>query len=186
MEIEENLLIERFNNRHSEAFSEVYLLYYDELFYFASKLYKGTEVSPNDVLQDTFINLWETKKQRFNELINIKAYLFISIKNSFKNYITHRKQIEKHSLQTQLDDDNFITFIAETELFSVMNEAINLLPDECAKVFKCYLEELTTKEIAIKLNKSENTVYAQRRNAIAILRKKLSKEKMLLLIILLK
>lgn len=112
-----SLLLNKFNDRDNSAFSEIYLMYYDDLFYFASNLYRNSDVSACDVVQDTFLNLWESKKQRFEGLINIKAYLFISIKNSFKNYLTHKKYIEKHRYSIQLDSDYFITQIVKQRYY---------------------------------------------------------------------
>lgn len=177
-------LLNQFNDRNNLAFSKIYLLYYNDLHYFASNLFKGTEVVASDVIQDIFLSLWENKRQKFDELINIKAYLFISTRNSFRGYIRHNKHIQKHQKYVSRDNDFFVSQVFETELFSFINESVNLLPEECAKVIKEYLKGLDIKEIAGKLNKSEYTVYKQKKYAIDILKKKLSKDKLFILTIL--
>lgn len=179
-----NLLLKKFNNRDSIAFGKVYSLFYDELFYFSAKLYLDSEISPNDIIQDIFVNLWEQKKQKFNGLINIKAYLFISIKNSFKNYLRHKIQVDKFKNYTLLDSDNFIVQVVETEIFSFISNSLKLLPEEIKIVFTNYLEGLETKEIALKLGKAESTIYSQRKSAIKILQKILNKDELLIIYIL--
>lgn len=181
----DSLLLNKFNSRDRNAFGEVYLLYYDELFYFASKLYKNTEVASDDIIQDVFAALWEIKSQKFDSLINIKAYLFISVKNNFKNYLRHRSHIDKFNYYSLLDNNKFITYIAETEIFSLLSEAVNLLPEETGKVFQSYLNGLDTKEIATKFKKAESTIYNQRKEAINILRRKFSTDKMMIILFLL-
>lgn len=180
----ELLLLEQFNNRDRGAFGKIYLQFYSDLFYFASNLYRGTEISADDVVQDVFLGLWEARKQKFIGIINIKAYLFISIKNKYKDYIKHQKQIDIHRNFVVLDDDYFVSQVAEAEIFSFIKEAVDLLPEECKRVFTEYLNGLDIKEIAKKLNKSEFTVYKQRTNAIKILRNKLPKDKLLIFMIL--
>lgn len=176
------LLLNQFNNRDNSAFSKVYLHYYNDLYYFASNLYRETEIVASDVIQDVFLSLWENKKQKFDGLINIKAYLFISIRNNFRAYLRHNKHIREHHEYVSRNDDFFVSQVFETELFSFLTETVNLLPEECAKVIREYLNGLDIKEIAEKLNKSEYTVYKQKQYAIEILKKKISKDKLMIFI----
>lgn len=184
MDNKTQILLDKFNNRDRRAFSEVYLLLYDELYYFASNLYRGTEISAGDVIQDIFVKLWETRKQKFVGMINVKAYLFVGIRNSFTTYINHQKHIDKYRGFVELNDDYFISQMAETEIFSYIDEAINLLPDECGKVLMCYLEGLNVKETAVRLKKTESTIYTQRKDAIDILKKKFPTDKMFIIMML--
>lgn len=178
-------LLDLFNNRDVVAFSQIYTLYYDDLHYFAQSLYGHSEVSADDVVQDVFLSLWEAKKNKFGTLSNIKAFLVISIKNRFKNYLDHRKSIDKHTKALLLDDDYLVTRIVETEFTSLLRSASELLPEECSKVFIEYLNGFDVKEIAERLNKSEFTVYKQKTKAISILKRKLTKDKLLVIMFIL-
>lgn len=181
----ELLLLEKFNNRDCVAFGTVYNMFYDDLFYYTSKIYRGTELPAYDVIQDIFLNLWEMKRQKFSGLNNIKAYLFVSIKNNFKDYLKHQKSKDKYKSDIESDDDLFVAQMMEMEVFSFLNEAVDALPSECCKVIKSYLEGYETKEIALMLNKTESTVYNQKKAAIDQLKKNLPKDKMLILMMLL-
>lgn len=171
-------LLKRFNEGDADAFGEVYSLFYDELFHFTLKLYMGTEVVASDVIHDIFIHIWQNKKQVFDDLINIKAYLYVSIRNGFRNYVTHKKCIDRYHVSSILEDDLFVTQIAESDIFSMLDQALGLLPRDCAEVLRYYFDGWQIKDIAEKLNKPERTVYNKKYEGIAILKNKLPKGKL--------
>lgn len=166
-------LLLSFNNRCVESFSEVYKLYYDEFYFLAKRLFYNTELHPDDVVQDIFINLWEHKSKKFDTLSGLKLFIYVCIKNRLRNYYDHKKHIEKHR-HLSLLENKFSSQVAETEIFSIITHAIHLLPAECAKVFKLHIDGWEIKDIASSLQKSESTVYKQRQEAISILKKKLT------------
>lgn len=176
----EKSLLNGFNNRNAYAFGEVYNLYYTELIYFTRHIYRDPEVNANDVVHDIFVKIWKTDSLVFSGLVNIKAYIIISIKNSLLDYIKHKKQIRKFNKAIAEDPDNFISQIIEAETLSITFEVIKLLPQEMSKVFKLYLEGWEVKDIALKLGKKESTIYAQKRDAISFLKEKLPNSKLLL------
>ena len=169
-------LLSGFNRRDQTAFGELYTLYYDELFIFTNNLFRGTEVDSYDIIHDIFMKLWQSEHVVFEDLINIKAYIYVSIKNSFKSYITHKKYVNTHSSELIADSDYLVTQIIESETFSLINQAINILPKDCAEVLRLHLDGWDIKEIATMVGKSERTVYNKKYEAIGILKKKLSKE----------
>lgn len=180
-----SLLLSHFNDRDNSAFCEVYEIIYGELFYFTSSVYRDTEIVASDVLHDIFIKLWESKSVKFNTLLSIKGYMYISVKNKFRDYISHRKTKDKFTSTLRVTDDYFVSQIAESETLSIVNEAVEALPAECAKVFRMFIDGWEVKDIAKSLNKSQSTVYAQKQEAINILRRKFPKDKMLLIMLLL-
>lgn len=174
-------ILKDFNRRDVCAFGLVYNLYYTELTYFARQVYRGTEVNANDVVHDILIKIWKTEKLVFEALLNIKAYIIISIKNSFLDYIKHKKQIHKFEKIIIGDPDNFVSQIIEAETLTLTSEMMKILPQEMAKVFKLYIEGWDMKEIALKLGKKESTVYSQKRDAISFLKKRITEDQFLIL-----
>lgn len=177
------LLVDRFNNRDNSAFEQVYRLLYNELYHFTMKICHDTPIIPNDIIHDIFIKIWEMKERKFANINNLKAYIFIAIKNQFRNYIDHKKSIEKYNENLKIDKYNFVSEIVETETLSIINQAINVLPKECAKVFRLHLDGWQVKDIALHLGKSERTVYIQKQEAISLLKKKLNNKILLLLLL---
>lgn len=172
----EQKLVSLFNSRDSEAFGIVYLNIYKELFRFTSKVVHDTNLEADDVIHDIFINIWESSMRDFKSINNIKAYIYVSVKNYLRNNLDHQKTINRFAKEILEDDDYFAIKVAEVEVYSILEVSMKLLPDECLKVFKLYIEGYTIKEIAEKLNKNINTVYTQKRDAFTFIKQKLLKD----------
>lgn len=181
--VKEKLLLKEFNNRKSDAFGEIYNQYYIDFHLYASKLYTNTPILAEDVIHDVFISIWQNQNIVFTELLSLKAYIIISIKNKFKSHINHVKYergYEKHLTF----ENNFTIDIIENNIYSNVEQMLNLLPNDCAKIIKLYLDGWKPDEIAQKLGKSPQTVYNKKQEAISILRQKLPKDKFYILLFL--
>lgn len=172
----EQKLISLFNNRDSEAFGTVYSMIYKELFHFTTKIVHSTNLEADDVLHDIFINIWESDMRDFKSLNNIKAYIYVSVKNYLRNNLDHQRAINRFTKEVLEDDDHFAIKVAEVEVFSILEMSIKLLPEECLKVFQLYVEGYTVKEIAKKLDKNINTIYTQKHDAFTFIKQKLLKD----------
>ena len=175
-------LLSRFNERDVAAFGEIYSLFYDDLFYFALKLYENTNVEPEDAVHDTFLKLWQLPRTKFESLAGLKAYLFVALRNEFNQYVRHNYYVErykKHELQTR----EFEFDVLESELRGSCEYMLGLLPEECAEVLRLFFEGLDTEEIALKLGKTKQVVYKRKHEAISILKKKISKEDIFILVL---
>ncbi|MDD4656714.1 MAG: sigma-70 family RNA polymerase sigma factor [Bacteroidales bacterium] len=170
---EETLLLEYFNQRDSVAFGYFYQKLYDQLYYYSAKLYADTEVLPEDAIHDIFIYLWKSKKIKFDNLYKLKAYLIISIKNRYWNYLEKQKSKNRYIQFCKESNQQFETDVAQMEIISLISNSISLLPKECAKVFRLHIQGWQVKEIANKLGKAESTVYAQKQKALKILKQKI-------------
>lgn len=174
------LTIEMFNRRDERAFIEVYKIFYRELCYFASSLYRNCDVDAEDVVSELFTTLWTSKNIKFEALENLKAYLYVSIKNGFKNYLKHKCHVQKYRDEIALEEDYFVTKMVETETYSIISQALTILPEECARIFKMTINGWSTDEIAEKLGKSKSTIYEHKQNAVKIIKKRLSQMIMIL------
>lgn len=182
-EKEEAILLKNFNRRIEKDFGKVYSLFYNDLFYFAAKLYQHTEVEPRDAIHDIFLNLWQSASLKFEHLTDIKAYLFVSLRNHFKSYVRHHQYIKEYEASLLLDKDQFEVDIIESETLSTFHHILELLPEESAEILKLFLNGWK-EEIAQKLGKNKQTIYNKKSEAIAYLKNKLSKDSLLLLFIL--
>lgn len=175
-------LLYHFNNGVSTAYNTIFLKFYDELLYYANKLFTHTSIASDDILQEIFFNLWEKKKHDFQSIRHIKNYLYTSIQNKYKDYLNHRWHVEEYKQRIQLNEQELFTNIVETETFFLMKSVSDLLPEECAKIFCMYMEGWEIKDIADQLKKSPSTVYTQRARAIEILKEKFDKNLLLLIL----
>lgn len=182
---DEELLL-GFNKRDEEAFCCIYKRYYNELFHFAQKLFcANRQISPSDAIQDLFLKIWESKKH-FESLEILKAYLYLSIRNRWKNFLEHTDQVKKYT-ETQdphPTDDYILASMIEAETLALLHQQLNALPRACGQVIRLTLQGLSNQEIAEKLSLSIHTVYSQKQKAIHRLRKLLPKDMMQLLVFL--
>lgn len=175
-------LLSHFNKRDSDAFGTIYSILYKELHYYTATITHDTEIIPADMIHDVFINLWQSESMRFESVLNIKVYLFAAIKNNFRNYLKHHKIKERYKTLSQ--EDIHISDVVESELYIQVQESLNLLPEECANVIKLLIEGYDTDDIAALLGKKTQTIYNTKHKAVNILRKKLTKEKLYILSVL--
>ena len=150
--------------------------FYSPLCLFAERLLKDKAAS-EDIVGESFIKLWH-KRADFESLQNIKAFMYITVRNACLNYL---KQAKRESLnQKQLayitgEKEEFVLneMIRAEVLKEIMHE-IDKLPEQCGKVLRLgYLEGLRNQEIADLLHISVHTVKNQKARAIQLLKIKL-------------
>lgn len=163
------VLLARFNRRDMSAFASVYMEYFTELHVYARRLYAGTSVEPEDVVQDVFCNLWERADITFDSLLKIKAFLFVALKNGYRNHVNHLEVERKYKSAVELDA-GFENDIMESELGASLLECIERMPDPGGKVMKLYLSGFEAEEIADRLRMSIRTVYNTKSRAIGMLK----------------
>lgn len=98
-----------------------------------------------------------------------------------------KKQQKNVKLDESLSDDvlEFDFNILEEEVYAVLIEALNSLPEKCKEVFELScLEGMKYKDIAEQLAISVNTVKSQRARAIELLKERLKNHSELLFILL--
>ena len=138
--------------------------------------YVKSEQIAKDIVQDTFITLWQKRHDLIIQT-SLKSYLLSMVKNRSLNYLRDEKQMDEISesgLSSDLIDDPNDNFSQE-ELAVYIAKAIDELPTQCKKVFQlAYHERLTYSEIALTMNLSKNTIKTQMGIAYKTIRFKLS------------
>ncbi len=165
-----------------QAFKILFDGYYAGLCKFAGG-YVNSRETAEDLVSDLFVKIWE-QPQLLAASYSLKGYLYRSIYNSCMNYIT-RTRIKFDNLDPEtagrlidLMPKSFeelpSTALLVAELDEEIEKAISKLPAECGKIFiMSRKEELSHREIAQKLNISENTVKVQIYRALVKLREAL-------------
>lgn len=176
----EALLLDKFNRREHSAFGEVYSMFYSDFHRYTIYLYKNIDIDSEDIIHDIFLSLWERRSSKFDNLIKIKGFVIIAIKNGYRNYIRHLLHERKYT-ETLYTDKDFEYDAIEFELFSLINQVMGLLPTDCAEIFKLYLEGYKPDEIANITGKQPQTIYNKKQEAISILRRKLTKDQLMIL-----
>ena len=161
-----------------KAFHIIYDKYHARLYDFAMHLSKD-RYEAEELVQSTFIMIWE-KRQSIDPKKPFSNYLFYITRNRFYDML-RKKNTEKYYIdyilqhETQESDD-IQHQIEEAELHQIIEKLLQKIPQRRLLIFQLSRDEsLTYKQIAEKLNISENTVDTQIRNVLNYLRKELPK-----------
>ena len=158
------------------AYTEIYGRYCKLLFKHAFLRLKN-EDEAKDLVQELFTNLWY-KRESLSPERNISNYLYTATRNRIFDLIS-RKNLESRyisELPQSIDTAECITDFAvrESQLRELIHKEIEALPEKMRSVFKLSRNEnLSHKEIAARLNLSEQSVRSHIKNALRILRIKL-------------
>lgn len=174
-------------NGSFDAFRDIYIQYQPSLFAFIFRYLKNREET-EEITQDIFLYLWEYK-EKLNENLSFKSYLFTIAKNKITDYFRKQKIVNLHHRYIR----NFISMADEPTLKDLVYkdiktniaEAVEKLPEKRKMVYIMSKKlELSRQEIARHLHISENTVKNQLQEAMKFLRDLLGDEFVLMLVLL--
>jgi len=158
----DNELTNLIHNGDEPAFAELYNRYWLELYDTAYRRLKNKE-QVEDIIQDIFVKLWVRRAEL--QIQNPQAYLHTAVRFRVFNYV---ERGEAHSsfyepfeemAHSQSTADGKIL---EKELLDLVQAYIDSLPAKRKQIFLMHIKEnLSTKEIAERLNISQKTVQNQ-------------------------
>lgn len=166
-------LIADFNRGTRKAFDILFDRYYERLQVFCLKTIRNKE-DARDILQEIFTNLFR-KREDFDNLNNIEAFLFVAARNRCFDYLRHRKRLserDRRFIKTINDAHEVSNDRIDAEFLLALKKSIANLPDRSRQVIELYyLDDLKYKDIAAKMNISDRTVESLLRNALQKLRR---------------
>ena len=166
------------NPKHQLTFSE-FETFFRENYQVASLIvfrYISDHSLVEDIVQESFVILWEKRDEIFKTKEDLRKYLFVTVRNHAINYLRSIK-IKRVDLEVSLSEikQSETEKLYEGEELSVQIEkAIRKLPVKCREIFLlAYVENMTYNAIAQQLSISKNTVKTQMVIAYRILRQEL-------------
>ncbi|MCH7410437.1 RNA polymerase sigma-70 factor [Belliella sp. DSM 111904] len=162
-----------------KSFEKLFDKYYNQLVTQAFARVENWNVS-EDIVQDIFIDLWQ-KKEKINIQSSLKGYLLSSVKYKVYRHIDQARITdslkEHHDLSYAITGD-ILTF---EELYEELNHLLDKLPLKEQEVFRLSrFQQLTTMEIAEKLNLAPQTVHNKMYQTLRFLRAELKHHLLLL------
>lgn len=129
-----------------------------------------------DIVQESFVMLWEKQSEIFTNKEDLRKYLFVTVRNRTISYLRSIKikQVNLEASLSEIDQSDHEKLYDDEELSIRISKATQKLPYKCREIFMlAYLEDLSYKDIAERLSISKNTVKTQMVIAYRILRKEL-------------
>ncbi|SFL50153.1 RNA polymerase sigma-70 factor [Proteiniphilum acetatigenes] len=167
------------SNGSDKAFENIYNQYSGKLYNFIMAISHGDRYMAEEIVQATFIKLWEVREQ-IDTRKSILSYLSTIAKNTLFNKY-QRQTVEFLYQQFLLTEQPAYDTITEKEtdrkwLENYVDELIEQLPPSRKKIFiLSRKEELSTKEIAQMMHISISTVETQLSLATKFIRKQFEK-----------
>jgi RNA polymerase sigma-70 factor (ECF subfamily) len=169
--MEELHCLTELNAGNEKALQYIFDLFYERLRFFARGVVQN-DLLAEDLVQDAFIQLW-ARREGFDSLRAVKAFLYLAVKNSGRNVLKHGRVVARHA-QSQPSppvEDAVLLRMIEAEVLADVRKALTHLPEGCREVIHlCYFQGLRNQEAASRLQVSINTVKTQKVRGLRMLR----------------
>ena len=189
-DIQTNVQIKKGN---PAAFKDVFRMLYPRLKGYC-KLFVSDDNKVEDLIQETFITLWE-KRNSIKTEHSIESFLFVILRNNCLNFLRNEK-MEKTTFPIDVEEVSELQYLyqidflgkeeksLEEQLIESFQEAVDELPDKMKQVFTlCKIEGRKQKEVAEEIGISLKMVEKHIAKAKEQIRKKLMNQYPMLIII---
>lgn len=162
-----------FQQGDENAFRFYYERYYHALCLWVLRIIRD-EVLMHDIVQEAFITLWKSREAMESEL-HLKMFLYQVVRNRCFNYLKNKRVEEKYIRESLMveEDTSFEGSLVEEEVYRLVIQEIENLPEEQRKVVNLHLEGKNNLKIAEILRISVNTVKTHKARARKALKIKL-------------
>jgi len=177
MILPENTLIQELKKGNAKAFEVLYDRYHARLYNFCFKI-TGNIQETEDLVHEVFVAIWENRGN-LDESKSFTGFIFTIAKNKVLNRIkkTVSRQVYIHFMKEHNQDRNDLGKDFESQEFiKFLQKAVQEMPEKTRNIFRLSRDEnMTYKEIAQKLNISENVVDHEIRKALEYIREQIRK-----------
>lgn len=188
MHISENEELKLLRNASMQSFENLYHRYSGKLYNFVMKVSKGDSYIAEELVQRTFIKVWENRTHIDPDKSFI-SYLCTIAKNMLLNEYEHQTVqfiYQEYVKANVIDEDRSTEKEVEKNLLEeYIDKLAEELPPKRREIFILSKKDgLSNKEIAQQLQIAESTIETQLSKAFAFMRSQIQKHYELVLIIL--
>ncbi len=173
---EEKALILGLKKNYIPSFGRIFSLYHKRIYNFCISLHQSPD-DAEETVQKVFVALWEQREQVDENkppgeyLYSIARYM---IYNEFRRQVYKKAVFDHFTLNSPETNNSTKDEVLFNELLTFLESQIERLPERQHEIIKLSrYEGLTYRQVAEKLNITENTVDTQIRRALDFLRDKL-------------
>lgn len=173
-QVDNSEVTEQFLTGNLKTFEMIFNQYYRPLVQYGNTFMKDLDEA-EDVVQQVFVSVWE-KRERTEIHTSLRALLYKAVHNACLNRIKQQKvrrdfahsEVMSHHSEAVSDP------LQEKELQQHIEDAVSMLPEQCAKIFRMSrFEQLKYQEIADQLGLSVKTIENQMGKALKLMRESL-------------
>ena len=180
--VEERLIVSKLKEGDVASFDDIFKKYNHRIYFFAKSYLKNKEEA-EDVVQEVFLSLWRHRDQ-INEYYIFSQYLFKITYNAtckrLRKQASEKKHMEEIFHLASVEDHSTKLDLEYKNLLETKDLLINNLPAKQKEILRLSIDEqLTSEEIAQRLNISKKTVENYLSSARRYLRKSLNDKGML-------
>lgn len=177
MTLSEKEELELLRNASKQSFEILYYRYSGKLYNFVMRLSKGDAYIAEELVQRTFLKIWETKEY-INPEKSFISYLCTIAKNMLLNEFEHKtiQFIYEEYIKVLVteNDDSTEKEVEKNLLEEYIDQLADKLPPKRKEIFLLSRKEgLSNKLIAKKLNISESTIETQLSKALSFMKNQL-------------
>jgi RNA polymerase sigma-70 factor (family 1) len=179
MVLSEKEELEQFKNASVKSFESLYNKYSGKLYNFVMKVSKGDSYIAEELVQRTFIKVWETRKY-INTEKSFISYLCTIAKNMLMNEYEHQtvRFIYQEYVKNKTVDIDYTTEkeVDKKLLEEYIDKLAEDLPPKRKKIFMLSRKEgLSNKKISEQLHISESTIETQLSKALSFMKNQLQR-----------
>ena len=181
--IEGNDWFHLYREGDKNAFEKVFDLYYRSIVYYALKILHEDSYA-EDIVSESFRKAWDNR-ERMATPRHLENFLYFVTRNACISYLRSDRVIQSTEKEWSRISDgeeggsSLDLERVQTELIQVITQHLEKLPG--GDILRMsYLEGLSTREIATRLNITENTVYIAKSRSLKALRSMLTKDQWLM------
>lgn len=159
-------LLEQVKNGSKEAFSKVYEQFSGRVYAYGIRI-TGNHEAATELVQETFIRLWEKRSLYKSGLTSPEYYLFTIARNIYFNKIRNKKHLNSLPAKILSPHDLY----AHTERQDMLNKALLQLNPDIRETFTLIcIEGFKYREAAEMLQVSQKTIEWRMKKAFQTLR----------------
>ena len=180
--------LELLRNASTQSFEDLYIRYSGKLYNFVMRVSKGDTFISEEIVQRTFIKVWESRES-INPEKSFISYLCTIAKNMLLNEYEHQtvQYIYQEYVKIKMVDIDSSTEkeVEKNLLEEYIDMLVENLPPKRKEIFVLSRKKgFSNKEISKQLNISESTIETQLSKALAFMKNQLEKHYEYILLIL--
>lgn len=166
------------------AFQVIFNRYFRRLSFFAASIIEDAD-DANDIAQEALYQLW-INRSGFATAPQLRSWLYIATRNAGLNYLKSSQRREARHLErariVEAQQELLETAMAREELLDLLLQELEAVPPQQAIVLKLlFIEGLSYRQIAERLNLPEATIRKQKERGVKWLRAALLQKRLWLL-----